>query len=38
MKWRCDGETWNPPVPYPDDEHYYEWNEDEQDWAAPENE
>jgi hypothetical protein len=28
----------NPPVPYPDDEHYYEWNEDEQDWAAPENE
>ena len=31
--WSWDGETWNSPVPYPDDtENYYEWNEDEQEW------
>lgn len=31
--WIWDGETWNSPVPYPDDnDEIYHWNEEEQEW------
>jgi len=30
--WTWDGEKWNSPVPYPEDEHSYIWNEEEQTW------
>jgi len=31
--WEWDGENWNPPVPYPDDDKFYEWDEDSQEWV-----
>ncbi len=30
--WTWDGETWNPPVPYPTDGEQYAWNEENQNW------
>jgi hypothetical protein len=32
--WILDEETclWNPPVPYPEDDKEYTWNEDTQSW------
>lgn len=30
--WSWDGEKWISPVPYPDDENFYEWNEDTESW------
>ncbi len=35
--WTWDGESkkWNPPVPYPEDEEYfYFWNEENQEWET----
>jgi len=32
--WTWGGEWWEPPVPYPDDGGYYEWDEDAQQWAT----
>ena len=31
--WDWDGEKWNPPVPYPDDDKYYTWDEETQSWV-----
>ena len=31
--WTWDGEKWNPPVPYPDDDKFYTWDEDTQSWV-----
>jgi hypothetical protein len=31
--WTWDGETWNPPVPYPTDGESYAWNEEDQEWT-----
>jgi hypothetical protein len=31
--WTWDGETWNPPVPYPTDGERYTWNEEDQEWT-----
>jgi hypothetical protein len=32
--WILDDDTclWNAPIPYPQDEKYYEWNEETLDW------
>lgn len=30
--WNKDAGVWEPPVPKPDDNKYYEWNEDTQSW------
>jgi len=30
--WEWDGERWNPPVPHPDDDRDYQWNEENQEW------
>lgn len=34
--WTWDGEQWNPPVPYPDDNLPYEWDEELQQWVLAE--
>ena len=31
--WTWDGERWNPPVPYPDDDKFYQWDEETQTWV-----
>lgn len=31
--WLWDGEKWYPPVPYPNDDNDYIWDEDIQNWA-----
>ena len=31
--WTWDGKKWNPPVPYPDDNKFYTWDEDALDWV-----
>ena len=31
--WTWDGEKWNPPVPYPDDDKFYTWDEETQSWV-----
>lgn len=30
--WTWDGETWNPPIPYPQDGKDYQWDEDSLSW------
>ena len=37
--WTWDGEKWNAPIAYPDDDKFYTWDEDSQSWASldPEN-
>lgn len=30
--WIWNGEIWEAPVPYPEDDKYYQWNEDTQEW------
>ena len=37
--WDWDGEKWNAPIAYPDDDKFYTWDEDSQSWALldPEN-
>lgn len=30
--WTRQGSTWIPPIPYPKDGRYYEWNESAQSW------
>jgi hypothetical protein len=30
--WTKNKGQWESPVPYPDDENFYVWNEDEQSW------
>jgi len=32
--WTWDGNTWNPPIPYPDDGGFYAWDEDAQAWVV----
>ena len=32
--WTWDGTAWQPPVPHPDDENVYAWDEDSQTWAT----
>lgn len=34
--WIWDGSTWQPPVPYPDDEQIYQWNETTISWELVE--
>jgi hypothetical protein len=34
--WSWDGDKWVSPVPYPDDENFYEWDEDTQTWEQSE--
>lgn len=34
--WTWDGEIWNPPVPRPDDDKLYEWDEEAQNWVEAE--
>lgn len=31
--WSWDGAQWNPPVPYPNDDKFYVWDEDAQKWV-----
>ena len=31
--WTWNGEIWEAPVPYPEGEEFYEWNEDNQEWT-----
>lgn len=35
--WVLNEETclWEPPLPYPDDGHYYEWDEETISWGEP---
>jgi hypothetical protein len=30
--WNDELIKWDPPVPYPDDENFYTWNEEDQSW------
>jgi hypothetical protein len=30
--WDADAQRWVSPVPYPDDDKYYQWNEETQSW------
>jgi len=32
--WTRDGSYWKPPVPYPSDGKFYEWNEKKMRWDA----
>lgn len=32
--WTRSGSYWQPPVPYPQDDNVYQWNESEQRWDA----
>jgi hypothetical protein len=32
--WTWNGETWVSPVPYPQDDNYYEWNETTGTWVV----
>lgn len=32
--WTWEDGAWTPPVPYPDDNKFYTWDEDEQNWAT----
>jgi hypothetical protein len=32
--WTRDGSYWKPPVPYPTDDKFYEWNESKLRWDA----
>jgi len=32
--WTRDGSYWKPPVPYPTDGKFYQWNETELQWDA----
>jgi len=36
--WTWNGEQWNPPVPYPDDDGDWVWDEDAQQWVEFEGE
>lgn len=31
--WTWDGEKWNPPISYPDDGLWYEWDEENGNWV-----
>jgi hypothetical protein len=30
--WTWNGETWEAPVPYPEDDEMYQWEEENQEW------
>jgi hypothetical protein len=31
--WNSENKVWNPPVPYPDDGKFYQWDEETQNWV-----
>ena len=31
--WDTESKQWQAPVPYPDDDNIYQWNEEDQQWA-----
>jgi hypothetical protein len=31
--WSDEEQRWEPPIPYPDPNFYYEWDEDNQQWV-----
>lgn len=35
--WQWDGERWNPPIPYPTDGEFYEWDEETTSWIVSNN-
>ena len=35
--WDAEAKQWVPPVPYPDDGEFYEWDEETQEWIEVDN-